>query len=108
MGLTWTFERGEERLIVLREVDEARHHLIITHTDGCQTLPFKHLEALVAFQTDMERVLLSTGWFLANFSPDRRHYGDRRTFPRIENDRRRWWTDVRTRLQSVRDRHRKE
>ena len=108
MGLTWTFERGKERLIVQRDVDEARHYLIITHTDGCHTLPFNHLEALVTFQTDMERVLLSTGWLLANFSPDRRRYGDRRTFPRIDNDRRRWWTDVRAHLQSVRNRHRKE
>ena len=33
-----------------------------------------------------------------------RRYGDRRTFPRIENDRRRRWTDVRANLQSVRER----
>jgi hypothetical protein len=97
MGLTWTFARGEERLMLQREVDAVRHHLIITHADGGHTLPFNDLEALVRFQTDMDRVLLSTGWLLATFSPDRRRYGDRRTFPRIENDRRRWWTDVRAR-----------
>jgi hypothetical protein len=93
-GLTWTFERGEERLILQREVDEERHRLVIIHADGCHALPFNDFEALVTFQTDMERVLLATGWLLANFSPDRRRYRDRRTFPRVENDRRRWWTDV--------------
>src|SRR5437764_14928819 len=108
MGLTWTFARGEERLIVQREVDEGRHHLFVTHADGCHMLPFNHLDALVTFQADMERMLLSTGWLLANFSPDRRCYGDRRTFPRVENDRRRWWTDVRARVQLVRDGQRKE
>ena len=102
MGLTWTFERGDERLILQRHLEHNSHSLVITHADGSQAIPFNDLEALVTFQTDMEKVLLSTGWLLANFSPDRRRYDDRRSFPRVENDRRRWWTDVRERLTAIR------
>src|SRR5207248_334785 len=108
MGLTWTFERGEERLILKREVDQGRHHLVIMHADGCHALPFNDFEALVTFQADMERVLLATGWTLANFSPDRRRYGDRRAFPRVDNDRRRWWTDAPARSTSARGHDEKE
>jgi hypothetical protein len=108
MDLTWTFERGEERLILQRHTEDERHQLIITHEDGCQALPFNDFDALVTFQTDMEHVLLRTGWSLANFSPDRRRYTDRRSFPRVDNDRRRWWTDVREPVKSDRDRQEKE
>jgi len=41
----------------------------------------------------METFLLRTGWTFASFSPERRIPLDRRTFPRITSDRRRWWTD---------------
>jgi hypothetical protein len=58
VGLKWTLERGE-RLILQRDFDETRYHLIITHAESCQALPFNDVKALVPFQTDMERVLLS-------------------------------------------------
>jgi len=79
----------------------------MAHGDGCHTIPFRDLEALVTFQMDMERVLLATNWLLEDFSPDRRRYADRRAFPRIENDRRRWWTDVRTSVASAFGRRRR-
>jgi len=90
VGLTWTFARGDERLILERALDEAHPHLMVTLPDGGHTLPFNDVDALVAFQTDIQRVLLSTGWLLANFAPDRRRHGDRPTLPRINNDGQRW------------------
>jgi len=94
VALTWTFGRGEERLRLHRHIENEGHTLVITHEAGSHAIPFSDYDALVTFQTDMEDVLLRTGWSLATFSPDRRRYDDRRSFPRIENDRRRWWTDV--------------
>jgi hypothetical protein len=41
----------------------------------------------------MEHFLIKTGWSLEQFSPDRRTGQDRRGFPRVDVDRRRWWTD---------------
>ena len=41
----------------------------------------------------METFLLKTGWVLTSFSPERRGGRDRRSFPRIDDERRRWWTD---------------
>jgi hypothetical protein len=43
----------------------------------------------------MEQFLVRTGWSLVAFSPERRRYQDRRGFPRVNPDRRRWWTDGR-------------
>jgi hypothetical protein len=93
--LTWTFQRGVERLIVERRTDDERHSLVVTRDSGAHAISFNAIAALETFQADMERVLLSTGWLLATFAPDRRQYRDRRTFPRIDDDRRRWWTDAR-------------
>ena len=107
MGLTWTFERDEERLILQRHMEDGSQSLVITHADSAHAIPFNDLGRLETFQSDMEKVLLSTGWLLANFSPDRRHYDDRRGFPRIDTDRRRWWTDVRERLTAITSRERR-
>jgi len=40
-------------------------------------------------------VFRATSGLFEEFGPDRRSGHDRRTFPRINNDRRRWWTDSR-------------
>ena len=62
-------------------------------TDGtARTYRFTTLDRLVRFQSDMESLLLRTGWSFSCFSPDRRSGGERRGFPRIA-ERRRWWTD---------------
>jgi hypothetical protein len=41
----------------------------------------------------MEAMLVQTGWSFVEFSPDQRAGRDRRGWPRLPNDRRRWWTD---------------
>jgi hypothetical protein len=90
---TWTFDRQGERLIVQRDTRDGTSCALIVTADGLsRTLEFPELAALVRFQTDMDTFLLRTGWLLMNYAPDRRRR-DRRRFPRVTNDRRRWWTD---------------
>ena len=69
--------------------------LVITNAEGSRSVPFKEFAALVTFQANMEQFLVRTGWSLATFEPERRRYQDRRLFPRVNPDRRRWWTDGR-------------
>jgi hypothetical protein len=90
---TWTFDRRGEQLVVQRDVaDEASCALIVTRDGVSRTIHFPELPALIRFQNDMDTFLLRTGWLLLNYAPDQRRR-DRRTFPRVTNDRRRWWTD---------------
>lgn len=90
---TWTFDRQGERLIVQRDTRDGTSCALIVTAEGLsRTLEFPELAALVRFQTDMDTFLLRTGWLLMNYAPDRRRR-DRRRFPRVTNDRRRWWTD---------------
>ena len=90
---TWTFDRQGEQLLVQRDTrDGASCALIVTRGGESRTIEFAELPALVRFQSDMDTFLLRTGWLLLNYAPDRRRR-DRRTFPRVTNDRRRWWTD---------------
>lgn len=90
---TWTFDRQGEQLIVQRDTrDGSSCALIVSRAGDSRTIEFPELPALVRFQTDMDTFLLRTGWLLLTYAPDRRRR-DRRQFPRVNNDRRRWWTD---------------
>jgi hypothetical protein len=90
----WTFERATERLIVRRR-DEADAFTveIESHEGGPRVHRFEHEDKLLEFQNDLQYMLVHSGWTLVKFSPDRRRGRDRRGFPRVRNDRRRWWTD---------------
>lgn len=95
VGAVWTFERRGDRLTVRREAgDEAAFQLLVIENGRARTFTFTEIDRLVAFQHDMETFLVRTGWLLVDFAPDRRRGRDRRGFPRIDPDRRRWWTDV--------------
>ena len=89
----WTFHRNEERLSIKRSWNLSDTTLVVTIADSPRSFAFQTVGSLERFQHDMETFLLRTGWTLAAFSPERRKPGDRRSFPREENDRRRWWTD---------------
>ena len=90
---TWTFDRQGEQLLVQRDTrDGETCALIVTRNGESRTIEFTELPALVRFQSDMDTFLLRTGWLLLNYAPDRRRR-DRRRFPRVTDDRRRWWTD---------------
>lgn len=89
----WTFRKDHASLSLERRRQGDDFILVIRQPDGARELPFDNLEALERFQSDMETFLLRTGWTFASFSPERRTPLDRRTFPRITSDRRRWWTD---------------
>jgi hypothetical protein len=93
---TWTFQRRNDRLTIQREhvEQDGACRLVVVENDRPRTFSFPDFDRLVTFQCDMESFLVRTGWSLAAFSPDRRTGRDRRIFPRIEPDRRRWWTDV--------------
>ena len=93
MPFTSTFQRGDERLVLQRHGEQEGLALIITNTAGSRSIPFTDIDALVMFQQNMEQFLVRTGWSLAAFTPERRRYHDRRGFPRVHPDRRRWWTD---------------
>jgi hypothetical protein len=91
---TWTFARSDQRVVLLRREREDGVELVVQMPDEpARIYAFSSLVSLVSFQSDMEYLLVHTGWSLVAFAPDRRSYGDRRTFPRETNDRRRWWTD---------------
>jgi hypothetical protein len=89
----WTFQRREDRVTIQRDAAENGFELLVSENGRVRAFPFADFERLVIFQSDMEAFLVRTGWSLADFSPDRRR-ADRRTFPRVSTDRRRWWTDV--------------
>jgi hypothetical protein len=92
----WAFSREGIRLELRRETTEDGVLLVIENSSGDpRSYFFRDLENLEAFQNDMERLLLGTGWSFEEFGPDRRSGFDRRTWPRIHRDRRRWWTDSR-------------
>ena len=92
MDPTWTFERAGERLI-LQRCTSPDLALVILSDDTARRVPFEDVAALIVFESDMQAFLVRTGWTLTEFTPERRGYTERRTFPRREVDRRRWWTD---------------
>ena len=94
----WLFGRGDHKVKIERggasDGEEADLTLIITaNDDPPRRYAFPDLISLTRFQADMEEFLVTTGWSLLEFFPERRSGRDRRTFPRI-NERRRWWTDA--------------
>jgi hypothetical protein len=89
----WIFSQNGRRLELRREQAEQGLFLTVTGGDAPRSYFFPNLKSLVVFQSDMEAFLLKTGWSFEAFSPERRAGRDRRLFPRIDNDRRRWWTD---------------
>jgi hypothetical protein len=93
MHPTWTFVRHGDHLVLERVENADGIALVVTSDQGSRRIPFHDVSALVVFQCDMESFLVGTGWSLLSFAPDRRHYDDRRLFPRDHPDRRRWWTD---------------
>jgi len=96
--LTWVFARQDDRL-VLKRIDRDGSPTLVIDNGEVREYHFDDMPALVVFQSDMEQLLVQTGWTLAEFTPDRRTGYDRRGFPRIENDRRRWWTDAKKQRQ---------
>ena len=94
VDISWTFQRQGERLQISRQRSDEAWQLTVQGDGPARVFTFADCAQLVRFQTDMEALLVQTGWSLAAFMPDRRRYTDRRDFPRENNDRRRWWTDV--------------
>jgi hypothetical protein len=89
--MLWTFGRADEHLTIER--DPASHVLVVTMSgEEPRRYPFDNSSSRDAFQADMVAFLLSTGWTLLKFAPERRRGRDRRGFPRLD-ERRRWWTD---------------
>jgi hypothetical protein len=84
--------------------EETPLHVTLTIAgDGLpRVFSFPSLERAVQFQSDMEALLLRTGWSFTEFAPERRTGHERRGFPRIE-ERRRWWTDSLRLFRSRRD-----
>ncbi len=90
----WTFERAAERLIVRRHREASAFAIEIESDDGGPRVHrFEDEDKFLEFQSDLQYMLVHSGWTLVEFSPDRRRGRDRRGFPRVINDRRRWWTD---------------
>lgn len=91
---TWAFKRAGQRLTIRR--DETPDGALLTIFNGstdARSFRFADRDALIAFQSDMEKLLIRTGWSFAEFSPQRRAGTERREWPRMLGDRRRWWTD---------------
>jgi len=91
-GATWVFERAGQRIELQHQETDNGARLMISGSGEPRSYQFKDAIALVRFQSDMEALLLKTGWSFNEFLPDRRSVADRRTWPRL-TERRRWWTD---------------
>jgi hypothetical protein len=91
--LIWIFERSGERLEIRRQSIPQGQQLTVVREGGSSSYEFADATGLVNFQNDMEAMLVQTGWSFVEFSPDHRTGRDRRGWPRMPNDRRRWWTD---------------
>lgn len=90
----WTFRRRSDHCALRRTFEaDGTWILSVCENGRVRSYPFSALDRLVAFQADMEAFLVRTGWALESFTPERRAGRDRRRSPRIDNDRRRWWTD---------------
>ena len=87
------FRRGDEQLVLQKHEAESGFSLVVIMNGSVSTIPFQKESALDVFQNDMEELLVHTGWRLQECYPERRRKHDRRRFPRVANDRRRWWTD---------------
>jgi hypothetical protein len=87
------FERANEFLTIQKCETADGVALTVSGSGSLRSFPFRDEAALDRFRRDMEQFLIRTGWTLHSCTPDRRSVGDRRTFPRITVDRRRWWTD---------------
>ena len=97
----WTFHRDGESLSLVRDTNNACCLTIVTEGGSPRLCRFRNLVSLNGFQTDMEKLLLNTGWAFLRFSPESRRGSDRRGFPRMIADRRRWWTDGSMSLKAV-------
>ena len=85
--VVWVFCRDDAELRVAQAEEE--RVLVVARPDAPVTQRrFATLEALVAFQTELEAGLRREGWALRRVEPDRRSRADRRRHPR-EGDRRR-------------------
>jgi hypothetical protein len=89
----WTFVRGTDRLDISREDVDDGVMLIVAGDGVPRSYFFRDPDRLKVFQSDMETLLLKTGWSFISYSPEKRRGRDRRGWPRPANDRRRWWTD---------------
>jgi hypothetical protein len=89
---TWTFAREGDELMLARPKHSHGLLLVVTMNKSSRTFTFPSDAAAERFKSDMESLLLHTGWSFVGFTPDRRGRRDRRTFPR-PIERRRWWTD---------------
>jgi hypothetical protein len=92
---TWVFARGDERLTIRRYKSQDGCLLVLGDGEDGRTYAFPDQVALVRFQGDMEALLLQTGWSFLAFEPNQRTGRERRGWPRLSTDRRRWWTDGR-------------
>ena len=88
----WKFARAAQRLEICRQNTDAALQLVVTTDGEPKAYRFDDATRLLHFQSDMESMLLKTGWSFVEFSPDRRSGAERRQWPRL-NERRRWWTD---------------
>src|SRR6476646_9644116 len=78
----WTFERGSERLIVRRRTEPDAFAIEIETGDGVpRAHRFEEEDQFLVFQSDLQYMLVHSGWTLVEFEPDRRKGRDRRGFP---------------------------
>jgi siroheme synthase (precorrin-2 oxidase/ferrochelatase) len=92
---TWTFVRGEddeERLTIVRVTEDSGVTITVTTNGAARAVNFSDVDAARRFQSDMEKLLLNTGWSFVAFSPERRTATNSGT-PPVLGERRRWWTD---------------
>jgi hypothetical protein len=69
-GTTWVFARRDQHLTICKSAETV---LTISGVlDAHRRIAFHTLEDLLAFQSGFERHLITTGWSLVAFSPDRR------------------------------------
>jgi hypothetical protein len=105
----WTFLKGGDELTVQHAVDDGRVTVTIRHDreTGGETVRVHHFASQSAadeFHASFDASLLKFGWVFIGYLPNRRLSTDGRENSDHAADRRRWWTNGGTFLESRPDR----
>ena len=86
-GAAWLFVRASESIWLQRSSERDLELIVLGPGPARHVYVFRNEEELQNFQGQVEQRLVTTGWILEAFSPERRAGRDRRQTARAEDRR---------------------